>query len=172
MNKIILLIVLFVFISSHITGCDRRPDGSLKIPFVYRIDVQQGNVIEQSMINKLEPGMTRAKVKFIMGTPLLADSFHSNRWDYIYSNEPGDGERAQRHVALFFKNDKLTHLEGDITHGSKHSEEDANESLNILITDTRKKEGFFSGFFDDWFGSDEELKKKPTKPEMKKLRKN
>jgi len=172
LNKTILLLAFSILISSHISGCDRRSDGSLKIPLVYRIDVQQGNVIEQSMIDKLEPGMSKAKVKFIMGTPLLVDPFHSDRWEYIYSVEPGDGERAQRHIALFFKDDKLTHLEGDITQGIRHSEDDTAESSNIVVTGERKKKGFFSGlfvsdkkkkddegFFDGWFGSDDELKK-------------
>jgi len=172
LNKIILLIVFSLFISGIISGCDRRADGSRKIPLVYRVDVQQGNVIEQSMIDKLEPGMTKAKVKFIMGTPLLVDPFHSNRWDYIYSIEPGDGERAQRHVALFFKDDKLTHLEGDITTGYRHSEEDTPEASSVLVTGDRKEKGFFGkwfgsnkkkkndeSFFDKWFGSDDELKK-------------
>lgn len=172
MNKIILLIAFSLFFSGFISGCDRRADGSRKIPLVYRVDVQQGNVIEQSMINKLEPGMSKAKVRFIMGTPLLVDPFHSNRWDYIYSIEPGDGERAQRHVALFFKNDKLTHLEGDITTGFRHSEEDEPEALSVIVTGERKKEGFFRGifssdkkkksdesFFDKWFGTDDELQK-------------
>jgi len=171
LNKIILLIAFSLFISGFISGCDRRADGSRKIPFVYRVDIQQGNVIEQSMISKLEPGMTKAKVKFIMGTPLLVDPFHSNRWDYIYSIEPGDGERAQRHVTLFFKDDKLTHLEGDITQGFRHSE-DTTESTNVVVTGDREEKGFFGklfssdkkkksdkGFFDKWFGSEDELKK-------------
>ena len=172
LNKIILLIAFSIFISGIISGCDRRADGSRKIPLVYRVDVQQGNVIEQSMIDKLEPGMTKAKVRFIMGTPLLVDPFHSNRWDYIYSIEPGDGERAQRHIALFFKEDKLTHLEGDITTGYRHPEEDTPEASSVLVTGDRKEKGFFGkwfgsnkkkkndeSFFDKWFGSDDELKK-------------
>ncbi len=138
------------------------------------MDIQQGNVIEQSMIDKLEPGMSKSKVRFIMGTPLLVDPFHSNRWEYIYSIEPGGGERAQRHIALFFKDDKLTHLEGDITPSyGRSTEEDSGEASNVIITGERKKEGFFGrlfgsdkkkkgddkGFFDGWFTSEDEIKK-------------
>ena len=104
MNKIILLIAFSILITGLTSGCARRSDGSLKIPLVYRVDIQQGNVIDQSMINRLEPGMSKSKVRFVMGTPLLVDPFHSNRWDYIYSLEPGDGERVQRRVSIFFKN--------------------------------------------------------------------
>ena len=174
LNKIILLIAFSIIISSIITGCSKRADGTRKIPLVYRVDIQQGNVIEQSMINKLEPGMSKSKVRFIMGTPLLVDPFHSNRWEYIYSIEPGGGERAQRHIAVFFKDDKLTHLEGDITtvYG-RSNEEDSSETSNIIVTGERKEKGLFGrlfgsdkkkkgddeGFFGRWFGTEDELKK-------------
>jgi len=155
LNKIVLLIAFSILISSLASGCSRRADGSVKIPFVYRVDIQQGNVIDQAMIDKLEPGMTRAKVKFIMGTPLLVDPFHSNRWEYIYSNEPGSGGRVQRHVALFFKDDKLTHVEGNITPADRYYSDENVETSNVLITGKRKKKGLFSR----WFGSDDEIKK-------------
>ena len=156
LNKILLLIAFSILISGQTTSCSRRADGSLKIPLVYRVDIQQGNVIEQSMIDKLEPGMTKAKVKFIMGTPLLVDPFHSDRWEYVYSNEPGSGNRVQRHIALFFKGDKLTHIEGNVTPANRYySDEDNDETSNILITGKRKKKGLFSR----WFGSDDEIKR-------------
>ncbi len=156
MNKIVLFIVISILISGQISGCSRRADGTIKIPLVYRPDIQQGNVIDQSMLDKLEPGMTRAKVKFIMGTPLLVDTFHTNRWEYIYSIEPGSGGRSQRHVALFFRDDKLTHIEGDITPANRYySGEETDETSNVLITGQRKKKGLFGR----WFGSKDELKK-------------
>jgi outer membrane protein assembly factor BamE len=156
LNKIILLIAFSILISGQTTGCSRRADGSVKIPLVYRVDIQQGNVIEQSMIDKLEPGMTRAKVKFIMGTPLLVDPFHSNRWEYIYSIEPGSGVRAQRHVTLFFNGDKLTHIEGNVTPANRYyTDEEIDETSNVLITGQRKKKGFFGR----WFGTKDEIKK-------------
>ena len=156
LNKILLFIAISILISGQISGCSRRADGSVKIPFVYRVDIQQGNVIDQAMIDKLEPGMTRAKVKFIMGTPLLVDPFHTNRWEYIYSNEPGNGARVQRHVALYFKEDKLTHVEGNITPADRYySDEDTDQTSNVLITGKRKKKGLFGR----WFGSEDEIKK-------------
>ncbi len=159
MNKIVLLIAFSILISSLASGCSRRADGSVELPFVYRVDIQQGNVIDQAMVDKLEPGMTRAKVKFIMGTPLLVDPFHSNRWEYIYSNEPGSGGRVQRHVALFFKDDKLTHVEGNITPAERYYSDENDETSNVLITGKRKKKGLFSRLFDGWFATDDELEK-------------
>ncbi len=155
LNKILLLIAFSILISSQVSGCSRRADGSVKIPLVYRQDIQQGNVIEQSMIDKLEPGMTRAKVKFIMGTPLLVDPFHTNRWEYIYSNEPGSGERVQRRVSLYFEDDKLTHIEGNITPANRYYSDENVETSNVVITGKRKKKGLFGR----WFGSDDDIKK-------------
>ncbi len=174
MNKITLLIAFSILITGLITGCAKRSGGSVKIPLVYRVDIQQGNVIDQSMINRLESGMSKAKVRFIMGTPLLMDPFHSNRWDYIYSLEPGDGEREQRRVSIFFNNDKLTHLEGDITSGyGRAAEADSGENINVTVPANRERKGFLGrlfgsdkkkkddgeGFFSKWFGSEDEIKK-------------
>ena len=64
-------------------------------PGVYKIDIQQGNVVTQDMIDQLKPGMTRRQVRFIMGNPLITDTFHANRWDYLYSIQPGGGQRQQ-----------------------------------------------------------------------------
>jgi outer membrane protein assembly factor BamE len=64
----------------------------------YRIDIRQGNYITQEMVAQLKPGMSRDQVRFILGTPLVADIFHADRWDYIYSFKPGRGEL--QHAAL------------------------------------------------------------------------
>ena len=93
-----------------IAGCANSTDGGSKLisfPGAYKIDIQQGNVITQSMIDQLKPGMTRTQVQYIMGTPLLQDTFGRNRWDYLYSNQPGDKPREQRTVTLYFHNDRL-----------------------------------------------------------------
>ena len=55
----------------------------------YRVNVQQGNVVEQKQIVQLRPGMTRDQVRYVLGTPLLQDPFHANRWDYVYRYEDG-----------------------------------------------------------------------------------
>jgi len=85
-----------------------------RIPLVYKIDVQQGNIITQEMLAMLEPGIDKAKVRFIMGTPLLTDAFHQDRWDYVYSLQKRGGDRVQRRVALFFADDRLQRVEGDV----------------------------------------------------------
>jgi len=56
---------------------------------VHKLDIQQGNVVTQEMVDKLRPGMTRAQVRYVLGTPLVTDSFHQDRWDYFYSYKKG-----------------------------------------------------------------------------------
>ncbi|HZX50847.1 outer membrane protein assembly factor BamE [Pseudomonas sp. XK-1] len=87
-------------------------------PGVYKIDIQQGNVVTQDMIDQLRPGMTRRQVRFIMGNPLLTDTFHTNRWDYLYSIQPGGGQRLQERISVNFSaDDQLVGLSGDFMPG-------------------------------------------------------
>lgn len=86
---------------------------SFSFPGVYRIDIPQGNIITQKMVDQLRPGLTKNQVIFILGTPLVRDTFHQDRWDYIYSFQPGGGERVQERLTLYFENNQLTHFEGD-----------------------------------------------------------
>ncbi len=65
------------------------------------------------MIDLLRPNMNKTKVKYIMGTPLLIDVFHQNRWDYIYSVQAGGEDRKQKRISLFFENDTLAGVQGD-----------------------------------------------------------
>jgi outer membrane protein assembly factor BamE len=74
---------------------------------VHRIDVQQGNVISQDALNQLKPGMTRRQVQFVIGSPMVSDVFHQDRWDYIYLMQPGRGPVTTEHVTLFFEDDTL-----------------------------------------------------------------
>lgn len=92
-------------------------------PGVYKIDIQQGNVVTQDMIDQLRPGMTRRQVRFIMGSPLVTDTFHANRWDYLYSIQPGGAARQQERISLTFNgNDQLVGLSGDFVPGMSRDE--------------------------------------------------
>lgn len=92
-------------------------------PGVYKVDIQQGNVVTQDMIDQLRPGMTRSQVRFIMGNPLITDTFHANRWDYLYSIQPGGTQRQQERVSLVFNaNDQLAGLAGDFKPGVSRDE--------------------------------------------------
>lgn len=88
------------------------------IPGVYRIDIQQGNVVNREMLERLEIGMERNKVRFILGTPLLVDPFNRNRWDYVYSLRRGSGEQAGQRVSVYFVDDRLARIEEDLDPGA------------------------------------------------------
>ncbi len=80
----------------------------------YRIDVRQGNFVDQEMIAQLKRGMTRDQVRFVLGSPLVVDLFHDDRWDYIYRYTRGKGSAEQRVISVFFVDDRLDHVEGDV----------------------------------------------------------
>lgn len=83
-------------------------------PRVHKVVVQQGNVITQEMIDKLKPGMTRAQVSFIMGDPVVHNTFGDSRWDYVYTLlNPGVYETAVN-MSLFFEGDRLAYFTGDL----------------------------------------------------------
>jgi outer membrane protein assembly factor BamE len=88
---------------------------SFRFPGVYRIDIPQGNIITQEMVDQLRPGLTKRQVNFILGTPLVRDTFNQDRWDYVYSYQPGGGERLQERLTVFFEDGMLTRFEGDFT---------------------------------------------------------
>ncbi|HYD34217.1 MAG TPA: outer membrane protein assembly factor BamE, partial [Methylophilaceae bacterium] len=80
----------------------------------YRMDIQQGNVVTSKMMLQLRPGMTKSQVRFIMGTPLIQDSFHTNRWDYFYEMRKGGKIIERRRVILEFENEALKRVRGDV----------------------------------------------------------
>lgn len=80
----------------------------------YRINVQQGNALTQEMVAKLKPGMTRSQVRFVLGTPVVQDVFHANRWDYVYMFTEGHKETRSRRLTVIFEGDTLLRLEGDV----------------------------------------------------------
>lgn len=132
-----LLIYTFSVLILSLSGCSTD-----KIPGVYRIDIQQGNDITQDMINQLKPEMTKKQVAYVMGTPLLIDTFHPDRWDYVYSFHPGNGNREQRRLTLFFKDEKLDHIEGDTrTVAREDLPKTERVDANVVVPLTEKNTG-------------------------------
>jgi outer membrane protein assembly factor BamE len=104
--------VLAALLVVLVAGC-----GVPRIPGItpYKMDIQQGNFVSQDMVAQLKPGMSREQVRAILGTPLVADIFHADRWDYVYWREAPDGKREERRVAVFFSPDnRLERIAGDI----------------------------------------------------------
>ena len=83
---------------------------------VYRMDIQQGNLLDAEQVDQLEVGMTRSQVRFLLGTPMVIDSFDADRWDYVYSLRRGHSRKRHeaRHLVVWFDGDKVTRIEEPI----------------------------------------------------------
>ena len=94
-----------------LSGCGLS---NIKIPKLYKVAIQQGNVITQDMVDKLKPGMTRRQVAFVMGEPVLRDPFDDTRWVYLYSIDvPGVFTEESRLILAFDEDDRLATISGD-----------------------------------------------------------
>lgn len=149
-----LLIPALVLASLLVAGCTSVD----RIPFIHRIDVQQGNVITQQMVDQLKPGMSKRQARFTLGSPLLVDTFHQDRWDYLYRMEPGKGEIEQRRVTLYFKDDRLVRIDGDYRpHPQPELAATGPESTTVVVPpQERKARGILTRLW-NWmgFGEDE-----------------
>lgn len=97
-------------------GCRSANVDVPKVPGVtpYRMVIQQGNFVSQEMVAQLRPGMSKEQVRFVLGTPLVNDIFHADRWDYVFFREMPDGKKEQRNLSVIFEKDRLTRLVGDL----------------------------------------------------------
>jgi outer membrane protein assembly factor BamE len=90
------------------TGCS-----SFQFPWVYRLSIQQGNIVSQEMIDKLKPGMTKSQIQFILGNPILEDPLVQDRWNYIYTLQIPGQDLIQRELVIYFKENRLSYFKGD-----------------------------------------------------------
>jgi len=101
MRNILILVSFLTSISLlSLTGCS-----------AYKIDVQQGNTIEEDKLSQLKPGMTKQQVQFLMGTAMLVDPFHPQRWEYVYSFRKGGEDMKRKRVTLFFEDGILAKID-------------------------------------------------------------
>lgn len=91
-----------------LTACSHLPHVG-----VYKLEINQGNYVTQDMVERLKPDMTRGQVKLVLGTPLVTDAFHADRWDYVYYHGVDGRLVEKRNFAVYFANDKLAKWEGD-----------------------------------------------------------
>lgn len=110
-----------IFLSALLCAACSNYPASLPSIKPYKMDIQQGNVVTPKMMMQLRPGMTKAQVKFVMGTPLISDSFHANRWDYFYQMRKDGRIVEQRRVILDFEDEKLTRVRGDVVPAGSNS---------------------------------------------------
>ena len=135
-------LILIIILTTTICACSNT--GDFKLPNLYRIDVQQGNVIDQKMIDRLKRGMDKEQVNFIMGTPAIIDPFHADQWEYIYSQSENGGTRFQQHIRMHFEDNKLTHIEGDVVTSLRQRADPAKQSRTVEVPiGDEKSKGFF-----------------------------
>jgi outer membrane protein assembly factor BamE len=104
-----LIIGLSLLLSTvTLTGCS-----GIGFPGVYLINIDQGNIVEQDMVDQLKPDMTRRQVRFLLGTPIVEDTFNNDRWDYIRVVRRGNDNLLRRRLTVVFENDVLVDVEGD-----------------------------------------------------------
>jgi outer membrane protein assembly factor BamE len=105
-------LLFFAALFTLLAACSTKPS------FIneYKIDIQQGNVLTAEMVAQLKPGQTRDQVRFLLGTPLIADIFHQQRWDYVYRYQNGRTQAVEsRKFAVFFDAEgRLVRVEGDV----------------------------------------------------------
>lgn len=89
---------------------------------IYRMDIQQGNLLDPEQVDQVEIGMTRSQVRFLLGTPMVIDTFDPDRWDYVYSLRRGHSRKvARRHLVVWFEGDTVTRIEQPIPIPPKES---------------------------------------------------
>ncbi|MEH6583952.1 MAG: outer membrane protein assembly factor BamE [Halioglobus sp.] len=103
-------ISLIVLILLSLSGC-----GAVGFPGVYKINVEQGNIVTREMVDQLKIGQSRRQVRFILGTPLVEDSFNQDRWDYTYITRNGPNVIAEQQLTVFFEGDTLTRFNSTLT---------------------------------------------------------
>ncbi len=102
----------------------------------HKIEIQQGNVVTQAQLEQLRPGLERRQVRSLLGSPLLIDAFHPDRWDYYYSLSQGNEVKQRYRLSVFFSGDKVTHFdkEGEFPteeYQSPRKDEEAPKPLQI-----------------------------------------
>jgi outer membrane protein assembly factor BamE len=130
-----LLIPMTAIASLFLTACASDPIVN-RLPFVYRIDIQQGNVISQELVNQLRLGMNKRQVQFILGAPLLIDPFHAERWDYVYRYNPGsDGksDSSDQRVTLLFEDDRVTSITGTLLPDPHPDTVPSNRQVTLVV---------------------------------------
>ena len=99
--------ILFLGLSLLVAACAKLTP--------YRMEIQQGNYVTPEMVAQLSPGLTRDQVRFVLGTPLVSDIFHEDRWDYVFVRRPANRQEVEyRRIAVFFQEGRLKRVEGDV----------------------------------------------------------
>ena len=144
MRKLLIAITLpATLISAGCAGLDEQlgsvtdaiPNALDRAPIVYRPTIQQGNAITQEKLNELQPGMSKRQVRFVLGTPMLTDVFHANRWDFVYTIGKGSRPNEIQRVTLLFEDDRLIAIQGDMRPQPVEEREEKEREILVSVPD-------------------------------------
>ncbi|MCU7958831.1 MAG: outer membrane protein assembly factor BamE [gamma proteobacterium symbiont of Bathyaustriella thionipta] len=110
---------------------------------VYQAPVQQGNVVTQNQVNQLQPGMSKRQVNFLLGTTLLVDPFHQNRWDYFYSYEKAGDLEQKENLTVLFDDNRLVSIQGDF-HPEPYDAMQEQEDIVVEVPDQEEDTGYIT----------------------------
>ncbi len=134
--------------TSLLAGCagEEKPDeyqrsALERLPFVYKMTVQQGNILTEEMVDQLKPGMTKRQVRYLLGTPLLTDFFHTDRWDYTYTIRRGHQDMQIKTLTLHFEEDALVRIEGDLRPDPSRASAREPEEIVVSVPDYKERKG-------------------------------
>jgi outer membrane protein assembly factor BamE len=145
-------ILVLLLVGTSLSGCarkerspyDERETFLARLPFVYKMPVQQGNVLTEEMVDRLELGMSRAQVRYLLGTPLLADMFHTDRWDYIYTQRTGRKTMERKRLTVWFEEDALIKLDGYLRpNPARALAAQENREIIVKVPDYQDRRGIF-----------------------------
>lgn len=134
-------LLIFITVSATLlsAGCssvssvtDAIPNALDRLPFIYRPVIQQGNVVTQDEVNELQPGMTKRQVRYLLGSPMLTDVFHADRWDYAYTIGTGSRPEEIQRVTVIFERDRLVRLAGDLR--PQPEDERTEKAKEVVVT--------------------------------------
>ena len=125
-------------------GCAKLSE--VPVPGLYRVDIRQGNALDDAALARLAPGMPRSKVLHLLGTPAIDDVFHADRWEYLYSFARGGEEAKWRRITLHFEEDRLVRVQGDILPADAITTE-AEAAKVIRVPPRPPERGFFRRVF-------------------------
>ena len=148
--KSILRGALALLVAASVAGCsgEEKPDEYQTsvledLPFVYKMTVQQGNILTEEMVDQLQPGMTRRQVQYVLGTPPLTNFFHTDRWDYLYTIRRGHQDMEQKKLTLFFEEDALVRIEGTLRPDPARAAAREPADIIVEVPDHEGRKGIF-----------------------------
>lgn len=134
---------------------DAIPNALDRAPLIYRPTIQQGNVVTQEQINALKPGMTKRQVRFLLGSPMLDDVFHADRWDYVFTLGAGSRPEEQQRVTLFFTEDRLARITGDLSPQPESERDPPDDEIVVSVPDWEEpNKSLFRRFVELFSGED------------------